>query len=112
VRGLLDGHVVLDRRLAEQGHFPAIDVLASVSRAMPRVAGAAHLAAAARVRSLLAALERSRELVALGAYQPGSDAEIDLALERRPALEAFLRQGPGQASPFQDTLDRLAELAA
>jgi type III secretion protein N (ATPase) len=112
VRGLLDGHVVLDRRLAERGHFPAIDVLASVSRVMPLVTGGAHQAQAARVRALLAALERSRELVQLGAYQPGSDAETDLALARRAALEGFLRQAPDQVASYQSTLARLAELAA
>ena len=111
-RGLLDGHVVLDRRLAERGHFPAVDVLASLSRVMPVVGQAGHLAAAARVRALLAALERSRELVQLGAYQAGSDPETDLALARRPALEDFLRQGSGETEPFEGTLARLAELAA
>lgn len=112
VRGILDGHVVLDRRLAERGHFPAIDVLASVSRVMPQVTSGAHRAAAARARSLLAALERSRELVQLGAYQAGSDPETDLALVRREALEAFLRQGVDEVEPFETTLDRLAEVAA
>jgi len=112
VRGILDGHVVLDRRLAERGHFPAIDVLASVSRVMPSVTGEAHRAAATRVRALLAALERSRDLVQLGAYQPGSDPETDLALARRAALEAFLRQGAGETAPLAATLGRLAELAS
>jgi type III secretion protein N (ATPase) len=112
VRGILDGHVVLDRGLAERGHFPAVDVLASVSRVMPRVTGAAHRAAATRVRALVAALERSRDLVQLGAYQPGSDAEIDRALERRDALQDFLRQGAGQAEPWEGTLERLMELSS
>jgi type III secretion protein N (ATPase) len=110
VRGLLDGHVVLDRRLAERGHFPAIDVLASVSRVMPQVTSGAHRVAAARARSLLAALERSRELIQLGAYQAGSDPEVDQALARRTALEAFLRQGTGEATAFEATQDRLLEL--
>jgi type III secretion protein N (ATPase) len=111
VRGLLDGHVVLDRRLAEQGRFPAVDPLASVSRVMPQVTSREHLAAAARVRGLLAALERSRELVQLGAYQPGSDPETDLALARRTALEAFLWQAADEAAPFETTLASLRELA-
>jgi ATP synthase in type III secretion protein N len=112
VRGILDGHVVLDRRLAERGQYPAIDVLASVSRVMPQVTSDAHRAAAARVRSRLAALDRSRELVQLGAYQPGSDPETDRALGQREALESFLRQGAGEVEPFETTLARLAELAA
>jgi type III secretion protein N (ATPase) len=110
-RSLLDGHVVLDRRLAEQGRFPAIDPLASVSRVMPRVATPAHRAAAARVRALLSALEQGRELVRLGAYQPGSDPALDRALERRDALEAFLRQPPGQPEPLEVTLAALEALA-
>jgi type III secretion protein N (ATPase) len=110
-RSLLDGHVVLDRRLAEQGRFPAIDPLASVSRVMARVATAPHRAAAARVRALLAALEQGRELVRLGAYQPGSDPVLDRALERREQLEAFLRQPPGPPEPLQVTLAALEALA-
>jgi type III secretion protein N (ATPase) len=112
VRGLLDGHVVLDRRLAEAGRHPAVDVLASLSRTMGAVAGAAHRGHAARLRSLLAALERNRDLVAAGAYRRGADPEADLALERLPAIEAFLRQGPEEAAPWQETLARLAELAS
>ena len=111
VRAILDGHIVLDRRLAEQGRFPAIDPLASVSRVMSRVAGQPHREAAARVRALLAALEQSRDLVRLGAYQPGSDPLIDRALERREALEAFLRQDPAEFEPFEVTLARLEALA-
>ena len=112
VRGILDGHVVLDRRLAERGHFPAVDVLGSVSRVMPLVIGEGPRRAAARVRSLLAALERSRELVQLGAYQAGSDPETDQALARREALERFLRQGAGEVEPLEITQARLAELAS
>jgi type III secretion protein N (ATPase) len=111
VRAILDGHVVLDRRLADQGHFPAVDVLASVSRVMPLVTGAGHRAAAARVRASLAALERGRELVQLGAYQPGSDPELDRALAQRRALEDFLRQGAGVQEPFERALARLEALA-
>ena len=111
MRAILDGHIVLDRRLAEQGRFPAIDPLASVSRVMSRVAGQPHREAAARVRALLAALEQSRDLVRLGAYQPGSDPLIDRALERREALEAFLRQDPAEFEPFEVTLARLEALA-
>jgi type III secretion protein N (ATPase) len=112
VRGLLDGHVILDRRLAERGHFPAVDVLASVSRVMGSVAAPAHAVAAARVRALLAAWERQRDLVLLGAYRAGSDPEVDRAIERWPAIEAFLRQGSEEREPFERTVERLQELAA
>jgi type III secretion protein N (ATPase) len=111
VRGLLDGHVVLDRRLAEAGRYPAVDVLASLSRTMPAVTAPEHRARAARLRALLAAHERVRELVAAGAYRRGGDAEADLALDRLPAIEAFLRQAPDEDAPFEDTLARLGELA-
>ncbi len=80
VRGILDGHVVLDRRIAERGRFPAIDVLQSVSRVMPAIADAPHLEAARRARALLAAWERQRDVVALGAYRRGSDPETDEAI--------------------------------
>jgi type III secretion protein N (ATPase) len=112
VRGILDGHVVLDRRLAERGHFPAIDVLQSVSRVMPAVAGAPHRALAARARRALAALERQRESAAVGAYQRGADPEADAALDRADALERFLRQGPHQRSTPAEALALLGEVLA
>jgi type III secretion protein N (ATPase) len=111
VRGLLDGHVVLDRRVAEAGRFPAVDVLASLSRTMPAVVSADHRAAAGRLRALLAAHERVRELAAAGAYRRGADPEADLAMERLPDVEAFLRQPPGELAPFEQTVARLRALA-
>lgn len=112
VRGVLDGHVVLDRRIAERGRFPAVDPLASLSRVMPAVTTAAHRAAASRLRALLAAHERHRDLIAVGAYRPGSDPETDAALERLPAIEAFLAQAPDEAEPWERTLARLAQAVA
>jgi type III secretion protein N (ATPase) len=107
VRGLLDGHVVLDRRIAERGRFPAVDPLASLSRVMPAVASPRHVAAAARLRALVAAHERHRDLVAVGAYRRGSDPDTDAALDRLPAIEAFLAQRPDEAEPLDATLARL-----
>jgi type III secretion protein N (ATPase) len=112
VRGILDGHVVLDRAVAAAGRYPAVDVLRSLSRVMPRVTSAEHRAAAGRLRELLAAHERSRDLVSLGAYVPGSDPVTDAALARLPAIEGFLAQGQDERAPFDDTLVRLAEVAA
>jgi type III secretion protein N (ATPase) len=112
VRGLLDGHVILDRRLAERGVLPAVDVLQSLSRSMPAVTTASHRAAAARLRALLAAHDRHRDLVAVGAYRRGSDADADAALDRQPAIEAFLRQGPADREPFDATVARLEALVA
>jgi type III secretion protein N (ATPase) len=110
VRGILDGHVVLDRAIGAAGRWPAVDVLRSLSRVMPRVVPPEHLAASSRLRALLAAHERSRDLVALGAYVRGSDPTTDAALERLPAIEAFLAQGQDEAAPAAETLERLVEL--
>lgn len=112
VRSILDGHVVLDRGLAERGRFPAVDPLASLSRAMPAVTTDAHRAAAARLRALLAAYERQRDLLAVGAYRRGGDPDADAAVDRMPAIEAFLRQAPGDREPFASTLERLAGIVA
>jgi FliI/YscN family ATPase len=111
VRGLLDGHIVLSRRLAERGHFPAIDVAASLSRLFPRLASREQLAAAARVRRWWAAREEKRDLLALGAYQAGSDTAVDGALARWATLERFLRQERSEVSPWQGTVDALIRLA-
>lgn len=112
VRGILDGHVVLERRLAAAGRFPAVDPLQSVSRVMPAVTTPGHLAAAARLRALLAAHERVRDLVSLGAYRAGADADADAALARLPGIEAFLRQRAGATTPFDETVALLEELVA
>jgi type III secretion protein N (ATPase) len=92
VRGLVDGHIVLDRRLAQRGHFPPIDVVASVSRLMPKLIDAQHAAAAARVRERLAIYEEHRDLVTLGAYQTGRDPKVDDAVTAYPAIEGLVRQ--------------------
>lgn len=112
VRGILDGHVVLDRRIAESGRFPAVDPLASLSRVMPAIAGERHRAAALRLRALVAAHERHRDLIAVGAYRRGSDHQTDAALDRLPAIEAFLAQRPDEAEPFEAVLARLEAVVA
>ena len=111
-RGLLDGHVILDRRLAERGLFPAVDVLASLSRAMGAVTAARHRNAAAKLRALLSAHDRHRDLIAVGAYRSGADAETDAAVARMPSIEAFLRQAPDEREPFETMVARLEELVA
>jgi type III secretion protein N (ATPase) len=112
VRGLLDGHVVLDRALAERGRWPAIDPLASLSRVMPRVVTPAHLASAARLRSLLAAHERQRDLVALGAYQAGSDPDADVALARAGEIDGFLEQRPDERCSFEHAVAALGAVTS
>ncbi len=111
VRGILDGHIVLSRALADRNHWPAIDVLPSLSRLMTAVADASQLAAAARVREILAAYERHRDLILLGAYQRGSDRRTDEAIARIDAIDAFLRQRTDEAAPSADTRRALLELA-
>jgi type III secretion protein N (ATPase) len=111
VRGILDGHIVLSREVALRGHYPAIDVPASLSRVMPSVVDGAHLRAAEGVRALIAAYESKRELIALGAYAAGSDPGVDRAITALPAIEAFLRQRPAEPTPFDVTVSELTALA-
>ncbi len=91
-RGILDGHIVLSRELAESGHYPAIDVEKSVSRVMGAVVPHDQVLAARRLRQWLARLNKARDLIQLGAYAPGSDAELDTALRQQPQIEALLQQ--------------------
>jgi flagellum-specific ATP synthase len=112
VRGLLDGHIVLSRRLAEGGNFPPIDVLRSLSRLMPNVASDAHRADASAARAALATLEQSEDLFAIGAYEPGGDAALDAAVAVRDEIAALLYGEPaaGKPSPAR-TLEALASIA-
>ena len=109
-RALLDGHVMLDRRLAVRSHYPPIALLDSVSRLMPAVTSAAHMQKAQALRRLLAAYSASEDLVRIGAYQKGSDATLDKALTLIPELDQFLRQKPGDAAPLGETIQRLLAL--
>ena len=111
-RSLLDGHIVLARKLAEQGHYPAIDVLASISRVMSNVADAGHLRDASAFRQLQARYQEMELLIRLGEYQAGGDALADAAVRLRPDQLAFLKQDTRRSAPFDASLERLAELAA
>jgi len=110
VRGILDGHVVLDRALATAGHFPSIAVLDSVSRVDRAVLPPGRLALAASARRLLAARRDVRELVEVGAYARGSDPVADLALDLAPQLDGFLRQAPGEVADADETWAALAAI--
>lgn len=107
VRSLLDGHLILSRKLGTRGHYPAIDVLNSLSRLFPKLAGAQHRSAATHLRSLMAKLDEISLLVQLGEYQPGSDALGDRALALEAAINDFLRQPTHAASAIASTLAQL-----
>jgi flagellum-specific ATP synthase len=109
-RALLDGHVMLDRRLAVRSHYPPIAVLDSVSRLMSSVASAPHLQKAQSLRRLLAAYSASEDLVRIGAYQKGSDSTLDKALTLIPELDQFLMQKPGDAAPLAESIQKLLAL--
>jgi FliI/YscN family ATPase len=103
VRSILDGHIVLSRVLAARNHYPAIDVLNSVSRVMPAVTGKEHRDAAAQARKHLATYEKARDLINIGAYVPGSDPDIDSAMKVMPSMNAFLQQGMHDVTSYEDT---------
>jgi flagellum-specific ATP synthase len=98
-RSILDGHIVLTRKLATVGHFPAIDVLESISRVATAVVPPAQMADAREIRRLMGALRDVKELIEIGAYQEGSDALVDRARELAPSIEAFLQQPMGESTP-------------
>jgi flagellum-specific ATP synthase len=111
-RAILDGHVVLSRDLAQRGHYPAIDVPASLSRVMDAVAPAAVIGAARRVRRLVATREDNRDLVMMGAYRAGSDPQLDAALAASDAIDAFLCQERGETADLAESFAALEALAA
>ncbi len=110
-RSILDGHVVLSRTLANQGHYPAVDVLRSISRLMNDIVPAAHLQRAAKVRSWLATYRDAEDLINIGAYSAGSNARIDEAMAKADAIQAFLRQGLNERSTLEEGAAALAALA-
>ncbi len=109
VRGILDGHVILDRRIAEGGRYPAVDVLRSLSRAAGGVLSAGEAALARRARAILALHADMADLIRLGAYRPGADPAVDEAVALAPRIEAVLRQRPEEATPAAEAFARLAE---
>ena len=112
VRGILDGHVVMDRALAARGRYPAVDPTVSLSRVMDAVVTPEHRDAARRLRALVATYEQKRDLVMLGAYAKGSDKDLDDALTRMPKIEQFLRQSPADRVSFADSVALLSRVVA
>lgn len=109
-RGILDGHIILSRKLAAENHYPAIDVLASVSRVMNAIVEPEHKAANQRLRKLMAKFYEIELLVKIGEYKPGADRDADEALAKMPEIRAFLQQGLQEHDSFEDTLARLTAI--
>lgn len=109
-RALLDGHIMLDRRLAAQGHYPPIAILDSVSRLMPAVCSPQHLQKAQLLRSLLASYKASEDLLRIGAYQKGTDPTLDQAVVHVPEINSLLRQSPDETVSLTGTVEQLLAL--
>ncbi|AGH45774.1 flagellar protein export ATPase FliI [Paraglaciecola psychrophila] len=110
-RAILDGHIVLSRSLADSGHYPAIDIEASISRVMPMVVSEEHVQGARRIRQVYSNYQRNRDLISIGAYSKGTDPRIDLAINAEPAINAFLQQGVQQIIDFDHSTADMATLS-
>lgn len=110
VRGILDGHIILNRKLAARNQYPAVDVLNSISRLMPVLASESHLKAAGEIRNLLSTYERAEDLINVGAYVAGSSPEIDRAIEKRPLILKFLGQDMHKSVEWDDVLGRMKKI--
>jgi len=111
VRSILDGHVVLSRQLAAANHYPAIDVLGSVSRVMPDVVDENHLSASSAIRDILATYREAEDLINIGAYVPGSNPRVDLALSKIENIRAFLKQGINEHVSYDEALAQMMSVA-
>ncbi len=111
-RGLLDGHIVLDRRLAERGHYPAIGIARSISRVAREVTDVGHQQAARKLREVLAVHAEAEDLIRIGAYARGSSPQVDRAVELMPSVLAFLRQNVGDRATLAETRERMNQLAS
>ncbi|MGS4881656.1 flagellar protein export ATPase FliI [Photobacterium damselae] len=106
-RAILDGHIVLSREMADAGHYPAIDVERSVSRVMPAIVTEEHMIMAKAVRQILSICRKNQDLVAIGAYKPGTDPNIDQAFSLKPRLDGFLQQGMKESVPYEMCVNML-----
>jgi flagellum-specific ATP synthase len=109
-RAILDGHIVLSRQIADSGRYPAIDIEASVSRVMNDVVVPEQVDAARRFKQLYSVYEQNRDLISVGAYQPGADPRVDEAVAYHPRLQAFLTQNMREKVDWEQSLRDLAEL--
>ncbi|MFT6896376.1 MAG: flagellum-specific ATP synthase [Paraglaciecola sp.] len=111
-RAILDGHIVLSRELADSGHYPAIDVEASISRVMPMVVSPEHLQTARRIKQVYSTYQKNRDLISIGAYTRGNDPRIDLSINAEPAINAFLQQGMQQILTYDECLETMTKLGS
>lgn len=109
-RAILDGHIVLSRILAESGHYPAIDIEASISRVMPMVVSEEHLSASRRIKQVYSNYQQNKDLINIGAYTKGTDPRMDLAIAAEPAINAFLQQSMQQVLPYDESLEGMMAL--
>jgi FliI/YscN family ATPase len=112
VRGILDGHIILSRRMAAGGHYPAIDILQSVSRLTSRIATVDQKKAGQKIREALAAYDQAEDLIQLGAYVAGSNPRLDAAIRAREPLLTFLKQEADSKSPIEQTLEQMRAVAS
>ena len=112
VRGIVDGHVFLNRKIAEMNHYPAIDVLGSISRLFPEITDAEHQQAAAKMRTLMATYRDSKDLIDVGMYQAGSNPRLDVAIEMMPQINAFLQQSVKDTVSMDNTIQTLKNMMA
>lgn len=110
VRGILDGHISLSRVLAARNHYPAVDILESVSRVMPEIVDKTHLDAAGRIKSLLASYMEAEDLINIGAYQPGSNPAVDEAISKITSIREYLKQGINEKVEFEETCNSLLDI--
>ena len=110
VRGILDGHIVMERAIAERGRFPAINVLKSISRTMPGNQGPEERTLVRSARQALSSYANMEELIRIGAYRMGSDPQVDRAIQLNPQLETFLGQDKDEAMPLEESFMRLAQI--
>ncbi|EKE02988.1 MAG: hypothetical protein ACD_20C00297G0005 [uncultured bacterium] len=111
VRGILDGHILLSRELAHRNHYPAVDVMGSISRVMPEISSAEHLDAAGKMRNLLAIYNKNADLINIGAYVFGTDAKIDRAIRLNDEINTFLKQPVDEKADFNETINKLIEIS-
>lgn len=110
VRGIVDGHIFLSRKVAESNHYPAIDVLGSISRLMSAIASPEHKAAAAKMRTIMSMYRENKDLIDVGMYQPGTNPKLDIAIQMMPQINAFLQQRTSDSVTMENTISTLVNM--